>query len=411
MSGYITNNMDTSVVAACDITKKWLEKEPDIKEITSLIVQTSLFNKFLGDGRSIATAVAERHPEFKSVAQTIKDNTVILARDNGSEYGKILSNELDLIVPFYNSADWNEEPDYVSLLLAYGTWGFKDRKEEYDRTMQMLFSFLDQHETLSDRAKLNLIMSMWFWDYEGFQDRVMTVLTKNDETTAAADSAGYIQTHMDDLVMLAINLAKEEGTDFSQASIEGALYLSWLGKRYGVSQVIAARHPVFTAFIKQIETDDLVITNPASSSDEILDTIQREAFKILEYKQKEEALAQDVDFVSLQLAFSCWMLKDAKEEYEKDIIPLFAVLDSQRELSPASMLNLIASMWFWNYDNFQDRVMQRLSDIVNQYQEELQKEQEKRLEYRKRGVCQYCGGAFKGLLSKKCSVCGRSKDY
>lgn len=27
------------------------------------------------------------------------------------------------------------------------------------------------------------------------------------------------------------------------------------------------------------------------------------------------------------------------------------------------------------------------------------------------GVCQYCGGTFKGLFSPKCSVCGKSKDY
>ncbi len=222
---------------------------------------------------------------------------------------------------------------------------------------------------------------------------------------------GYIQTNMDELVMLAINLAKEEGTDFSQASIEGALYLGWLGRRYGVSQVIAAKHPVFTDFVKQIEADDLVITNPASSSDVILGTLQQEAFKIVEYKQQQEVLAQDVDFTSLHLAFSCWMLMSAKEEYEKDILPLFAVLDKQKELSPASMLNLTASMWFWDYDSFQSRVMQRISDIVRQYQEDLRKEETKRQEYRRRGVCQYCGGAFKGLLSKKCSVCGRSKDY
>ena len=409
MSGFIKKNMDASVVAACDITKKWLEKEPEIKEITSMIVQTSLFNKFLGAGRQIANAVAERHPEFHPVAQMMKDNTASLVK--GDPDGKILSKELDSIVPFYASADWYDEPDFVSLLLAYIGWGFKYRKEEIDERMQEFFCSINRQESLSDGAWINLIMAMWFWNYEGFQDRVMTAVSKDTITAAKPSPTGYIQTSMDDLEMLAINLAKEEGTDFSQASIEGALYLSWLGKRYGVSQVIAAKHPVFTAFVKQIETDDLVITNPASSSDEILGTIQQEAFKILEYKQQEEALAKDVDFVSLQLAFSCWMLKDAKEEYEKDIMPLFAVLDSQRELSPASMLNLIASMWFWNYDNFQDRVMQRLSDIVNQYQEELQKEQEKRQEHRRRGVCQYCGGAFKGLLSKKCSVCGRSKDY
>ena len=30
---------------------------------------------------------------------------------------------------------------------------------------------------------------------------------------------------------------------------------------------------------------------------------------------------------------------------------------------------------------------------------------------REKGVCQHCGGDFKGLLIKKCAVCGRRKDY
>ena len=26
-------------------------------------------------------------------------------------------------------------------------------------------------------------------------------------------------------------------------------------------------------------------------------------------------------------------------------------------------------------------------------------------------LCQHCGGAFKGLFTKKCSSCGKEKDY
>lgn len=32
-------------------------------------------------------------------------------------------------------------------------------------------------------------------------------------------------------------------------------------------------------------------------------------------------------------------------------------------------------------------------------------------ERREKGVCQYCGGEFKGLFIKKCAVCGQRKDY
>ena len=31
--------------------------------------------------------------------------------------------------------------------------------------------------------------------------------------------------------------------------------------------------------------------------------------------------------------------------------------------------------------------------------------------YRKVGVCQHCGGTFKGFFSKICTQCGRKKDY
>jgi len=38
-------------------------------------------------------------------------------------------------------------------------------------------------------------------------------------------------------------------------------------------------------------------------------------------------------------------------------------------------------------------------------------EAEIRAERRQRGVCQHCGGTFTGLFSKKCSVCGKPKDF
>lgn len=31
--------------------------------------------------------------------------------------------------------------------------------------------------------------------------------------------------------------------------------------------------------------------------------------------------------------------------------------------------------------------------------------------YRKSNLCQYCGGKFKGIFNKRCSVCGKPKDY
>lgn len=46
-------------------------------------------------------------------------------------------------------------------------------------------------------------------------------------------------------------------------------------------------------------------------------------------------------------------------------------------------------------------------------QERLQRAEHERLqaEWRASGVCQHCGGAFKGMFTKKCSNCGKEKDY
>ena len=35
----------------------------------------------------------------------------------------------------------------------------------------------------------------------------------------------------------------------------------------------------------------------------------------------------------------------------------------------------------------------------------------KQAHYRKQGLCQYCGGKFTGVFTKKCSQCGKPKDY
>lgn len=40
-----------------------------------------------------------------------------------------------------------------------------------------------------------------------------------------------------------------------------------------------------------------------------------------------------------------------------------------------------------------------------------EKKENLKKERREKGFCQYCGGEFKGLLIKKCSICGKRKDY
>lgn len=43
--------------------------------------------------------------------------------------------------------------------------------------------------------------------------------------------------------------------------------------------------------------------------------------------------------------------------------------------------------------------------------ERAKAEREKQRIRRQNGLCEYCGGTFKGMFGKKCAVCGRPKDY
>ena len=63
-----------------------------------------------------------------------------------------------------------------------------------------------------------------------------------------------------------------------------------------------------------------------------------------------------------------------------------------------------------------DRAEHKRLQLQRAEQERLQREEQERLQHlqaerRASGVCQHCGGAFKGMFTKKCSNCGTVKDY
>ena len=60
----------------------------------------------------------------------------------------------------------------------------------------------------------------------------------------------------------------------------------------------------------------------------------------------------------------------------------------------------------------------KLPKIINtqkEFDEEKQKQlnaiRDQRNRYQSQGVCQYCGSQFNGFIFKKCSNCGKPKDY
>ncbi|MBE6755573.1 MAG: tetratricopeptide repeat protein [Ruminococcaceae bacterium] len=54
---------------------------------------------------------------------------------------------------------------------------------------------------------------------------------------------------------------------------------------------------------------------------------------------------------------------------------------------------------------------QREEEERRQREEERKEMERRRSNRRAQGLCQHCGGIFKGLFTKKCSSCGKEKDY
>ncbi|NGM17547.1 leucine-rich repeat protein [Eggerthellaceae bacterium zg-893] len=65
------------------------------------------------------------------------------------------------------------------------------------------------------------------------------------------------------------------------------------------------------------------------------------------------------------------------------------------------------------YTQYYAQVENKRIEEKNKRIEKENKEQAERQAkyYRRQGLCQYCGGEFRGLLVKKCSRCGKRKDY
>ena len=59
------------------------------------------------------------------------------------------------------------------------------------------------------------------------------------------------------------------------------------------------------------------------------------------------------------------------------------------------------------------KVANEAKRLERERQEQIAKAEweRKKAEYRSAGVCQHCGGAFKGLFLKTCTKCGKKKDY
>lgn len=81
------------------------------------------------------------------------------------------------------------------------------------------------------------------------------------------------------------------------------------------------------------------------------------------------------------------------------------------DIRPAIWVDMLTSE---EHAEIEKKERERKAREEKERQERERLEQQRLALERKRredGVCQYCGGDFKGLFIKKCAVCGRRKDY
>lgn len=132
--------------------------------------------------------------------------------------------------------------------------------------------------------------------------------------------------------------------------------------------------------------------------------------KVTQLRGEYEAYLDDIATEILQKE----LMKKYEEIYEglsKQLEESFRVSDVKRIAQEFEKLG--------DYRDSQEKAQQceqRILQIQKLKEEEKQKQQERdraQLLWQRRyeGKCQYCGGMFKGVFTKVCSSCGKTKNY
>jgi len=148
------------------------------------------------------------------------------------------------------------------------------------------------------------------------------------------------------------------------------------------------------------------------SDDTNAKTLEVAGYLFLEVKDFNDAkdLAEDC-FEKAEIASKNTSLKKAKLKIKQDTIS-----------SLKTAIELLEDISNWKDANEQlefckGRIEElRLKEIEEKRVQEkkvaeMKEKLRKQAEYRAKGLCQHCGGKFKGLLTKKCVNCGLEKDY
>ena len=206
---------------------------------------------------------------------------------------------------------------------------------------------------------------------------------------------------------------------------------------------IDIREPLYASLLRKIREDDeiLISTQDTRTS---MGLLQEEVNLVLETYMHRGSLPKEARFEAMVLAYTGlihrylnWPLVMEGEQLEQLEKELFAELEKDDETSigmdPRVGAVTVMAVWMYNYNQFQEMVWQEKDaarqtgtkpDQNNQAapaekplseeeaaQQEARRENERREHYRQEGLCQHCGGHFKGIFKKVCASCGKPKDY
>jgi len=141
-------------------------------------------------------------------------------------------------------------------------------------------------------------------------------------------------------------------------------------------------------------------------------TLEAAGYLFLEIKDFNDArdLAEDC-FEKAEVASKNAILAEAKQKIKQDSIECVRVATE-----------LLESILGWKDADEQLEFCKKRIEELRLKESEKKKEQERKItemkaklhkqqEYRAKGLCQHCGGEFKGLFNKKCVNCGLPRDY
>lgn len=206
---------------------------------------------------------------------------------------------------------------------------------------------------------------------------------------------------------------------------------------------IDCREQLYADLLCKIQEDDRIIVSTQNTKTSMC-LLQEEVNLVLEAYMRRGSLPREARFEAMVLAYTGlihgylkWPLVMEGEQLECLEQKLFAELEEDDETSncmdPRVGAVTAMAVWMHDYDQFQEMAWKEKNTVrklgtppdqnkpsapaAAQMSEEetaqwrARRDSERRQYRRQEGLCQYCGGYFKGIFKKVCASCGKPKDY